>query len=369
MLNLSGVWRPAVCAAIAVTAVTSMLSPAVSAVPPTSGGPVSDFAVEFTVRNVNTSRVPCGADGKTYTVRGHVTLPAGADRGRAVPGVLHSHTFGVGETMWRGLNAHPELDHVRWLAREGFASITFNRLGYGKTPDGKAVAGTSDVPGGWGVCFGSDAAVLDQIAGQLRAGTYTAHGHPVVRFSRLAAAGGSSGAVSAKIAQTSFRSFDAIAQFGYAEGGSTVTADDAVHLPQLLGACANTPASGGYERFGNLDRARATLHGVAEPVIASYLRVLEADPCGGWSSVVSATPVNLAATASITVPVLLIYGANDSTVRPGAAEVERRLYAGSRELSVHHMPDTGHYMMLGRTVAQFRTIVRDWLDRHGFGLR
>ncbi|MFC8182271.1 hypothetical protein CH293_17915 [Rhodococcus sp. 14-2470-1b] len=55
---------------------------------------VVDVPVSFTVRNVNDTAVPCSADGRTSTVRGHLTAPA-AGIGSAV--TLYEHGIAAGE--------------------------------------------------------------------------------------------------------------------------------------------------------------------------------------------------------------------------------------------------------------------------------
>src|SRR5262245_6705174 len=112
---------------LVLAALISVLSLAAPAVPMAAAAPgegIVDRAITFSVRNANTSGVPCGTDGRTYTVHGHLTGPARALAGRtATSAALYLHGLELGEWFWR-FGAVPGYDHVREMAERGHVSVT-----------------------------------------------------------------------------------------------------------------------------------------------------------------------------------------------------------------------------------------------------
>ena len=86
--------------------------------------------VTFTVQNVNQTLLPCSTDGATYTIAGHLTGIAAELRSGKI--TLFLHGLGLGEFFWRIQNL-PGYDFSANLARLGHASLTIDRLGYGKS--------------------------------------------------------------------------------------------------------------------------------------------------------------------------------------------------------------------------------------------
>ncbi|MFF0449976.1 hypothetical protein ACFYT4_26825 [Streptomyces sp. NPDC004609] len=64
---------------------------------------ISDIPVSFTVRNVNRTKASCPDDGRTYTVRGHLTAPTRRLEGKGADKAvtLYQHGIAAGEWCWR----------------------------------------------------------------------------------------------------------------------------------------------------------------------------------------------------------------------------------------------------------------------------
>lgn len=123
---------------------------------------ISDLPVSFTVRNINRTKASCPVDGRTYTVRGHLTAPTRLLEGKSADNAvtLYQHGIAAGEWYWR-----VEADgyhHAEELAARGHASLTIDRIGYD----------TSDTLDGLATCIGGQADITHQIIQQLRKGTY-----------------------------------------------------------------------------------------------------------------------------------------------------------------------------------------------------
>ncbi len=137
----------------------------------------TDIAVSFQVRNVNRSKLPCHADGKTYTVNGHLVAPRGSlSHGVRMDAVtLYLHGLGVGQFFWRFRNV-PGYDHAAAQARAGHASVVIDRLGYD----------LSGKPYGKKICLGARADIAHQIITDLRTGHYSIGSRPAVpRFAKV----------------------------------------------------------------------------------------------------------------------------------------------------------------------------------------
>lgn len=110
------------------------------------GPGVIQARVSFRVENANRSRVPCMANGGTYTVAGWLAIPSStlaADPGRrAVTLYLHGPDGDVFH-----FQAVPGYDFATEMAGLGHATVTIDRLGYGQ----------SSTPNGLGTCLGSQA--------------------------------------------------------------------------------------------------------------------------------------------------------------------------------------------------------------------
>ena len=83
---------------------------------------IVELPVAFAVNNHNHSLVACPADGKDYTVKGHIVAPAEALDGANVA-TLYLHAVTFGEYYWR-FKAAPGYDYASIMARRGHVSVT-----------------------------------------------------------------------------------------------------------------------------------------------------------------------------------------------------------------------------------------------------
>jgi pimeloyl-ACP methyl ester carboxylesterase len=300
---------------------------------------VVDIPVSFAVTNTNASGVPCASDLAPHTIRGHLTAPAALLDEAAPPVTVYLHSLSTGEWQWR-FRAQPGVDYAMQMAHRGLASLTIDRLGYG----------ASDSPHGMAVCAGASADILHQIVAQLR-GSYG--------FGKVFVAGHSMGGLIAEIAAYSFKDIDGLMLLAYADGGTNFQASD--FTGNAGTAIPRDCLTSGYAQFGADVRARQAYYGVPGAITDAAMRLRSLDPCGELASSVPATAVNLARLKEITVPVLMVYGRNDPTIRAGAPEQQPGRFTGTRDVTTVFLPDTGHFFMLGATAPRFRDVVAGWL--------
>jgi pimeloyl-ACP methyl ester carboxylesterase len=329
-----------------------------------SGPPIVDLPVSFTVQNLDrtaygpTEQLTCPADpaaqGATWTVRAHLVAPAAALRrpGRSV--TVYVHGLAVdGDTSFHFRDV-PGYDLAGELARRGHTSVVIDRIGYGPSshPDGREL------------CTGAEADMLHQVVQHLRSGDY---GGP--SFQRVALAGHSAGGLLAQIEAYTFHDVDALAVLSYEDQGFTPLL--LTELGRHAARCA-TAASGYAPTFDDrtdavapADNTAAALFSQnADPrVVADVIAVHPADPCGeNPLPYIASDPVEL---ASVTVPVLLVYGADDALLDPALAPVQASHF-GSRDVHTLIIPRTGHLLMLERTTPVFRSALSTWLHAHRF---
>src|SRR4051812_47695055 len=107
-------------------AVLALMVPGVAAARTTK---IASVPVSFQVANTNAPGAPkCAPDGATYTVRGHITGPAGF---RPAGATLYLHGLGLGEWLWNF--PVQRYSFVRAMARAGHVSVSVDRLGYGQS--------------------------------------------------------------------------------------------------------------------------------------------------------------------------------------------------------------------------------------------
>ncbi len=327
---------------------------------------ITEVPVAFTVQNLNRSAAPCPADGRTYTVRGSLVLPAGG-----VPDTVTLYVQGSGNARSWHFTAVPGYDYANAMAALGHASVVIDNLGYGD----------SDIPPGDQVCIGSLADVDTQIGTQLRTGTYTASGEPGPAFARVALAGHSGGAVVAHVIGYSFPgAFDAIVLAGFVDALTPqITAAGLATQSTVFGALVRSVAlrclpgepkragaSGGYA-YGFDDRdIRGGLFANAEPtVVDAFAVAYERDACGALQSGGTAIATSLALSGLVTAPVLILLGEYDVASATGG-EVQRAQFTGSNDVSLEIVARTGHMLWLERAAPAVRGVLHQWLSDRGF---
>jgi pimeloyl-ACP methyl ester carboxylesterase len=345
---------PALLAGV-LTVAGALMAPA----PATAAERIVDAPVAFTVQNVNRSASQCPSDGRTYTIRGHLTAPESLLR-RARPAVtLYVHGTNTGEWIWRLPNGEGT-SFVQALARRGHASVTIDRLGYG----------ASDRPDGFAGCTGSHADIAHQIVQQLRSGGYQATGRAPTRFSSVVMGGHSSGALVAEATAYSFGGVDGLVLTAWAPVGLTGDTNRRFFGAYERCLAGGEPRSGpgdpgGYVYF---DGTRAEflaggLSAAASPRVRAAVAPLHArNPCGVMVSEPMAILQDLTLLDRVTVPVFAVFGEKDVLRQ----DVERYpgLFTSSPDVSAMTVAGAGHFVTIDTNAATMFTGVADWLDRH-----
>ncbi|WP_147471560.1 alpha/beta hydrolase [Nocardia stercoris] len=324
------------------------------------GDGILDREISFTVHNVNASGVPCGTDGGTYTVHGHLTGPADALAGSTAPSVsLYIHGLEVGEWFWH-FDAVPAYNHVREMAARGHVSVSVDRIGYGAA-DG--------APGDLS-CVGGQATVAHQIVQDLRSGNYAADGGAVA-FDRVALLGHSLGGAVAQVEAYSFGDVDAVGVLAYS--------DLALTPEQLAGSLTwgahcltgGEPSAAGAPGYSyltpNVEAFQQDFLAQSPPdVLAAALPLRAINPCGDMTSLVEATLIDPARLGSIHVPVLVLTGSQDRVFDVNRARFQGNLFTGTSDVTTDVVDGATHGLTLEPTAAQVRDDLDGWLDSHGF---
>jgi pimeloyl-ACP methyl ester carboxylesterase len=351
-------WAPALALALAL---------ALSWAAPTgaeSENPVIVQTVSFTIYNINRSAVSCPVDGKTYQIQGQIVGPSWAMRpGAAQRAItLYLHGLGGGQVIWR-FDAVPNYDFALGMARLGQVSLAIDLLGHG----------ASGHPYGFDSCLGGQADIAHQLVQALRAGAYSVlSGGTPVAFSRVALAGLSSGGAIAQLEAYSFRDVDALAVFSDADQDvSTAVVSALTEMGQVCqagGQPSGGPGTpGGYAYFAQTTQElQALLFYNADPRVESVITSIRTkDPCGDMGSLGAVIGADQANLPTVTVPVLLVYGANDAILLPQAGGDQRQRYTGSKDVTLVTLAATGHILPLERTAPEFRAVVAHWLWQRG----
>ncbi|MBO1334262.1 alpha/beta hydrolase [Streptomyces sp. VRA16 Mangrove soil] len=321
---------------------------------------IADIPVRFRVVNRNRSGLACNTDGRTYTIRGHLTAPARLLAGTSAPAVtFYQHGLAAGEWYWR-IDV-PGYHHSEELARRGHASLTIDRLGYG----------ASDKPDGRALCLGGDADMTHQIVQQLRAGTYRAERAEPVRFDDVVLAGHDRGAQIAEIAAYSFRDVDGLVLTGWSDSG--LTDEDDARFFAALTSCmqGGVPAgsgrgAGGYTHFdvGARDFVRGNAAAPDRRALAVAKDLQSRHPCGVQVSQLEGVLVDTRRLPEIEVPVALVYGAEDRRVRGG--EAHRARFTGASGTDLLTVAGAGHFLGVEHGARQVQDFIASWLDEKGF---
>ena len=338
-------------AALALAASPTLVS--VGAAGATGRGDVVTRHVTFTVQNLDrtalgpTELETCPAhpdqQGATWTVDADLVAPQRAVHGHDTAVTVYLHGLGLGGDAAFRSDAAPGLDFARAEALAGHASLVVDRIGYGD----------STRPDGTDVCTGAQADVLHQVVQQLRNGMY---GGPA--FDHVALAGHSAGGLVAEIEAYTFHDIDALAVLAYADQGFTPYLGNA--LGQHASACAAGPPSGYAPTFD--DTKAAWLSSDADPrVVTAVAAAHVSDPCGeNPLPYIGSNPAQL---ANVTVPVLLVYGADDALFDPATASTQASHF-GSTDVTTIVMPHTAHLLMLEASAPVLQSKVDTWLRAH-----
>jgi pimeloyl-ACP methyl ester carboxylesterase len=326
---------------------------------------VVQVRVTFTVDNLNRSRVSCPdqPDGKRYDIAGWLAAPASvlaADpTGRAVTLYLHGPDGGLFH-----FQAVPGYDFGTEMAALGHASVVIDRLGYGRSPK----------PNGYETCLGAQADMAAQIVAQLRSGAYSTSGGPApVRFGRVAIGGHGPGVLIAQAATYSFGNVDGLVNLAWSDEG--FSPDASLATAPTFQECAmggepkySPDGPPGYAFFPTSDGAFASLFFSANAdarVVGAVTSGRERDPCGDLDSLPAAITADHANLGTITVPIVLIFGAGDAVFPPPSEDAQRAQYTGSHDVTAVLIDRTGHALYLEHNAAAVRGYLANWLREHG----
>ena len=246
----------------------------------------------------------------------------------------------------------PGYDYAAEMAKLGHVSLTLDELGYG----------ASDHPkNGDETCQGAEADVTHQIIQKLRHGAYTLGERPGIEFSSVVLAGHDVGGEVAEIEAYSYSDINGLMLVTFAEQGFTPYI---IERSTVAAFQTCTESASGYVHFISDQEFRTLLFYNADPrVIEAADAVREPNPCG----VIRSTPPGIlvddrAHASQINVPVLIVFGNNDTLVwtRQGEEEEERN-FSGSSDKSTVFIPETGHFLMFARTAPVFDSVMSAWL--------
>jgi pimeloyl-ACP methyl ester carboxylesterase len=315
-----------------------------------AGQSVVDLPVSFTVHNTNTSLDPCYSDGADYTIKGHLSAPQGSlATGHGDVITVYLYGFEGGEWNWH-LQGVPGYDYAAEMAKLGHVSLTIDELGYGASghpQDGNLT------------CQGAEADITHQIIQRLRHGTYTVGSGGGVDFKRIVLAGHDVGGQVANIEAYSYSDIDGLLIVTFADQGftpwiierSTVAAND---------WCTTSPT--GYVHYASAEEWRTLLFYDADPRVVDRTEALRnSNPCGIVRSVPTAMPGDKALDSQITVPVLVVFGDNDTLIWDRAGQKQQQDNYGSSDKTTAFIPDAGHFPMFEKTAPLLRSTVSDWL--------
>ena len=324
-----------------------------------AGQSVVELPVSFQVVNSNTSQDPCVSDGRSYTIKGHISGPASALRGSKVsPITMYLYGYEGGEWNWH-LKEVPGYDYATKMAKLGHVSLTLDELGYGASghpQDGNLT------------CQGALADIAHQIIGELRSGAYSLAGEPGIRFTTVVLAGHDVGGQVAEIEAYSYDDIDGLILATWADQGFTswIVERAAVAAADW---CTTSPletppgSPTGYVHFVSDQEFRTLLFYRADPrVVAATAAARNPNPCGVIRSGPIAVQFDPVRTQSVTVPLLDIYGADDTLVWTHAGEAEQQDNFGSTDKTTIFIPNSGHFPMFELSAPQYRAAISSWLD-------
>src|SRR5438477_2176498 len=286
-----------------------------------------EVPVSFQVKNTDTSKAPCNSglpDGATYTIRGHITGPQAAlASGKASSITMYLSGYESAEWTW-DLKGVPGYDYATEVARQGQVSLTLDELGYGAS--GHPANGNE-------TCQGAEADMIHQLVQKLRKGEYTLPDSPTIKFSKVVLAGHDVGGEVAEIEAYSYFDIDGLILVTFAEQGFTPYI---IERSTIAAFDTCTESASGYVHFISDQEFRTLLFYNAYPrVIEAADALRNPNPCGVIRSNPPAILVNNRGhVAQIEVPVLIVFGNNDTLVwtRQGEEEEENN-FSGSPDKS------------------------------------
>jgi pimeloyl-ACP methyl ester carboxylesterase len=195
----------------------------------------------------------------------------------------------------------------------------------------------------------------------LRSGSYRIGAGPGVAFGRVVLAGHDIGGEVAEIEAYSYADVDGLMLVTWADQGFTLYIAERSTIA-AFGTC--TESASGYAHFISEEEFRSLLFYNTDPrVIDAADKLRNANPCG----VIRSTPPGALVedrlhAAEIEVPVLVVYGDDDTLVWTRQGEEEQaHNFSRSPDASTVFTPEAGHFPMFSRTAALFDEQISAWL--------
>jgi pimeloyl-ACP methyl ester carboxylesterase len=153
------------------------------------------------------------------------------------------------------------------------------------------------------------------------------------------------------------------------QGSSTLALTDFVRAGSVcMNGGETSDGAPGYAPFGQTaaDFDAAMFFDANPAVVATTNQLRNLDPCGDDNSIIDAMNTDHLMVPTITVPVLLIFGANDALFPPPAGAEQAAQFVGSSHVSLIQLADTGHALTLERSAPTFTADISQWLAARGF---
>lgn len=284
--------------------------------------------IAFTVTNPLTP-------GATYTVRGHITRPAGC----TTSVVLGLHGLSYGEYAFDFPLEPQTYSTADALAARGYAFVGIDRLGYG----------ASDRPNGYTLTVQSYADMTRQIVEQLRA----------AGFGKVVLLGHSAGSEIAELTAGLHGGVDAVIATGYQHAIDGVSGEWL--LREWIPGDVVRSARSDYEEFEQGYRSQDMYNtDYADPAVIERDNAMANLTPSGEILTISEQPSRFVLDR-ITVPVLLVLAEKDVLFPVSNATNELALFSGSADKQLHIVPQAGHVLSLHPNAPVTNGDIGDWL--------
>jgi pimeloyl-ACP methyl ester carboxylesterase len=292
--------------------------------------------------------------GHIYTIHGRLIRPR-VGCSRSV--LLAMHGLSYGAWAW-DFPIDPERYSVaQALAARGYALLTVDRLGYGKS----AGEGQPDHPNGYTLTSEGYGYMASQMVRELRTGLYSAK--LAVPFQHVGLIGHSAGSEAIELA-TEFDPglVDVFIQTAY-------THEPFVNNDWLLREWSQDnlrAMQSDYEYFETNPTIRASdmhwLPNMDPKITALDNQLANLTPSGEVFS--NGPQLSRLLLARITMPVLLVLADHDELFPGAQGDNEMSLFSGASDKTLLIAPNDGHAFMLQKNAPATNTKIADWLDRH-----